>query len=46
MAVLLLLPVSIAMRMYMDIPLLLHNLATDCLPRSLSLQEIVYQPIA
>jgi hypothetical protein len=31
-AVPLLLPVFIAVRMYMDIPLLLRNLATDCLP--------------
>jgi hypothetical protein len=32
-AVLLLLPVFVAVRMFTDIPLLLRNLATDCLPR-------------
>jgi hypothetical protein len=32
-AVLLMLPVFIAVRMFTDIPLLLRNLATDCLPR-------------
>jgi hypothetical protein len=32
-AVILLLPVFVAMRMFTDIPLLMRNLATDCLPR-------------
>jgi hypothetical protein len=44
--VVLLLPVFVAVRMYRDIPLLLRNLATDCLPRICLRGNSFYQPVA
>jgi hypothetical protein len=45
-AVFLLFPVFVAVRMFADIPLLLRNIATDKFTRNLSSWELVYQPVA
>jgi hypothetical protein len=44
-AVLLLLPVFVAVRMFTDIPLLLRNLATDSLPRICLRENLFTNPL-